>query len=75
MWREDFAVYGVEKAYSSLPVALDISPKRIGQLGIALAAADGALDEIDAAPQIGQPSGARDAVEGGRRLMYRDLIQ
>ena len=35
--------------------------ERAGELGIALAAWDGALDEIDAASQIGECGGAREA--------------
>ena len=50
----------------SVPGPLGIPPKRVGKLRIALTAADGALDEIDAAPQIGEPCGARDGVEGGQ---------
>ena len=40
--------------------------ERVGEVGIALSAADGALGEIDAASQIGEPCAARDGVEGGR---------
>ena len=47
------------------PVALGVPSERAGELGIALAAADGALDEIDAASQIGERGGACEAGEGG----------
>ena len=53
------------RSQCSLPLALGISPKCVGQLGIPLAAPDGALDEIDAASQVGESGGSRDTVDGG----------
>ena len=52
-------------SHQSLPVALGVPPQRVGEFGIALASPDGALYEIDAASQIGDPRTAGDAVEGG----------
>ena len=49
----------------SVPVALGVALERAGELGIALTAPDGALDEIDAAAQVGEPGGAGDTVDGG----------
>ena len=40
----------------SLPLTLRVPPEGVGELGIALAAADGALHQIDPLSQIGQPA-------------------
>ena len=50
----------------SLPLPLGVALEGAGEFGIAFASPDGALDEIDAASQIGEPCGARDGVEGGQ---------
>ena len=50
----------------SVPVALGVPPEGAGEFGIALTATDGALDEIDAPPQVGESGGACDGVEGGQ---------
>ena len=52
-------------SHQSLPVSLGVPPQRVGEFGIALAAPDGALYEIDAAAEIGEPRTAGDAVDGG----------
>ena len=44
----------------SLPVSLGVSLEGLRELGIALAASYGALDEIDALSQVGDPGGACD---------------
>ena len=49
--------YGLAPSRPSVPVALGVPPERVGEVGIALSAADGALGEIDAASQIGEPCG------------------
>ena len=49
----------------SVPVALGVPPEGVGEIGISLTAADGALDEIDAASQVGESGGSRDTVDGG----------
>ena len=51
--------------FGSVPVALGVSAERVSELGITLAAPDGAFGEIDAAPEIGEARGARDGVDGG----------
>ena len=50
----------------SVPVPLGVPPQRVGEFGVALAAPDGALYEIDAPPQIGESGGAGDGVDGGQ---------
>ena len=60
--RQPFRAIGL----ASIPVALGVALECAGEFGIALAAPDGALDEIDAASQIGEPGGACEAVEGGQ---------
>ena len=53
------------RARYSVPVALGVALERTGEIGISLTAPDGALDEIDAAPQVGESGGSRDTVDGG----------
>ena len=53
------------RARYSVPVALGVPPQRVGEFGISLTAPDGALDKIDAAPQVGESGGSRDTVDGG----------
>ena len=53
------------RARYSVPVALGVALERAGELGIALTAPDGALDKIDAAPQVGESGGAGNTVDGG----------
>ncbi len=60
--RQPFRAIGL----ASVPVALGVPLEGAGEFRIALAAPDGALGEIDAASQIGEPCGARDGVEGGQ---------
>ena len=49
----------------SVPVALGVPLEGTGEFGIALASPDGALDEIDAAAEVGESGGSRDTVDGG----------
>ena len=50
-----------KKPQEGVPITLGIPPERLGDLRVTFSAADRALH------QIGQPGGARDSVEGGRR--------
>ena len=53
--------------YILVPVAFSAPPERKGELGIALASPDRALDEIDAASQVGEPGRACEASRGRPR--------
>ena len=57
--------YGLAPSRPSVPVSLGVPPQRVGEFGIALAAPDGALYEIDAAAEIGEPRTC------GRRRRWR----
>ena len=64
--RLEAVTCGSAPSPGSLPITLGVPSERAGELGIALATADGALDEIDAASQIGERGGACDGVVGGQ---------
>ena len=49
----------------SVPVALGVPLEGTGKFKISLAAADGALDEIDPTSQVGESCGTSDGVDGG----------
>ena len=50
----------------SVPLAFGIPPEGLGELRVPLAAADGALDQIDPPSQIGESGSTGGTVEGGR---------
>ena len=48
----------------SLPVPLVVLAERVGEAGIDFAAPDGPFGESQAPPQVGEPGGPRDGVDG-----------
>ena len=50
----------------SFPLSLGIPPEGFGEFRVALAAADGALHQIDPPSQISESGGAGGSVDGGR---------
>ena len=63
--RLEVATCGSAPSPGSVPVAVGVPLEGTGELRISFAAPDRAFGEIDAAPQVGEPGGARDGVEGG----------